>query len=106
MSNNVIFQTTACSIVPLFRCYIPGHYQIDPARFPGPGSTATCLNETALIACLRATNDDPAACGCVNGNEGMRALSNELRMDGFQWGSYSNMAGRCGPKEPTSLATA
>ena len=70
-----------------------GHYQIDPARFPGPGSSTTCLNETALIACLKPANATAEGCGCAHGNEGMRKLSAELRAGGFQWGSYSNMAG-------------
>jgi hypothetical protein len=89
-------------------CYIAarnstGHYQIDPARFPGPGSNETCLDDTKLTACLAAksagvdTGDgpavDPADCGCVNGNEGMRRLADELREMGYQWGSYSAMGG-------------
>ena len=28
-----------------------GYYEIDPARFPGPGSTPQCLNATTLRAC-------------------------------------------------------
>ena len=75
-----------------------GHYQIDPNRFPGPGSSAQCLNETALEQCLKATGQPESrstgvGCGCKNGNEGMRALSAEVRGMGFLWGSYSNMAG-------------
>lgn len=75
-----------------------GHYQIDPNRFPGPGSSSVCLNDTALKACLLASGQpvDTAEgidCGCKNGNEGMRALSHEIRSMGFSWGSYSNMAG-------------
>ena len=75
-----------------------GHYQIDPNRFPGPGSSPACLNDTALAACLLASGQQESTaegvdCGCKNGNEGMRALSHELRSLGFQWGSYSNMAG-------------
>ena len=76
-----------------------GHYQLDPNRFPGPGSSiARCLNDSALAECLRASGQPEststgAGCGCVNGNEGMRVLSAEVRGMGFQWGSYSNMAG-------------
>jgi hypothetical protein len=77
-----------------------GYYQIDPARFPGPGSSTDCLNETKLRACLANhsknhnwVNGDPAHCGCTNGNEGMAELSSELRAMGFKWGSYSNEAG-------------
>jgi hypothetical protein len=70
-----------------------GHYQIDPARFPGPGSTPACLNQTSLLECLTSHNQDPSTCGCVNGNEGMAQLSRTLRAMGFQWGSYSNEAG-------------
>lgn len=29
-----------------------GHYQISAARFPGPGSTPECLNDTTLAACM------------------------------------------------------
>ena len=32
-------------------------------------------------------------CGCVNGNEGMRELADELRGMGFEWGSYNAMGG-------------
>ena len=78
-----------------------GYYEIDPARFPGPGSSPACLNETTLRACLANysrgghswSSGDPATCGCANGNGGMAALSAELRSMGFRWGSYSNEAG-------------
>ena len=77
-----------------------GYYTIDPARFPGPGSSAACLDEPTLRACLANhskngrdwSGGDPARCGCVNGNEGMAELSRELRSQGFRWGSYSNEA--------------
>lgn len=48
-----------------------GYYQIDPARFPGPGSTPDCLNATTLIACL-ANHSTAEECGCANGNDGTR----------------------------------
>ena len=74
-----------------------GHMQIDPARWPGPGSNMTlCEDATALAACIQAgTNDTrtPEECGCVNGNEGMRLLIREVKGLGFTWGSYSNEAG-------------
>ena len=35
----------------------------------------------------------PENCGCKNGNEGMRSLTQQIRSLGFRWGSYSNMAG-------------
>jgi hypothetical protein len=77
-----------------------GYYQIDAARFPGPGSTPACLNDTQLAICMGmggaygdGPNRDPAECGCVNGNEGMRQLANALREMGFQWGSYNAMGG-------------
>ena len=44
------------------------------------------------MACL-AAGGEPEDCGCVNGNEGMLGLATEMRGLGFQWGSYSNMAG-------------
>jgi hypothetical protein len=69
-----------------------GYYQIDPARFPGPGSTADCLNETILSVCLK-SGKEPDECGCFNGNEGMRLVTQEVRAKGYSWGSYSNMAG-------------
>ena len=73
-----------------------GFYQIDPAKFPGPGSSADCLDEAKLAACL-GTHDKPGrsaeACGCVDGNGGMRILADQIRALGFEWGSYSNMAG-------------
>jgi hypothetical protein len=85
-------------------CYIAvrnssGHYQISAARFPGPGSSPECLNDTALAACMGMTagddgpNRDPAECGCKNGNEGMRQLAEDLRTMGYQWGSYNAMSG-------------
>jgi len=77
-----------------------GFYQIDPARFPGPGSSAACLNDTQLAACLAkgapsgdGPRIDPSSCGCRNGNEGMLALAQELRAQGYTWGSYSAMGG-------------
>ena len=79
-----------------------GFYEIDPARFPGPGSSAECFDQPTLRACLaKSKGDNPAAwpqgnpadCGCKNGNEGMKTLSDELRAIGFSWGSYSNEAG-------------
>jgi hypothetical protein len=80
------------------------HYQIDAARFPGPGSTLDCLNDTALAICMGmggaygdGPNRDPRECGCVNGNAGMRALADELRGMGYQWGSYNAM-GSCSPE--------
>ena len=81
-----------------------GYYQIDPARFPGPGSSADCLNETTLRQCLANhskghnwVSGDPKYCGCANGNEGMAQLSRDLRALGFRWGEsllYVHMA--CG----------
>ena len=68
-----------------------GYYQIDPARFPGPGSTDACLNATTLAACLEHSTAEE--CGCTNGNEGMLQLSQEIRAMGFLWGSYSNEGG-------------
>ena len=95
-------------------CYIQvrnstGHLQIDPARFPGPGSTQTCLNDTKLLACLAETSAgrtgsddgppvDPVECGCVNGNVGLRALAAELRAMGYQWG-------RCAAPIPDTCST-
>ena len=77
-----------------------GHYQISAARFPGPGSSPDCLDDAKLAKCMGmggaygdGPNRDPAECGCKNGNEGMRALANELRTMGFQWGSYNAMNG-------------
>merc|ERR1711969_117518 len=56
-----------------------GHMQIDPARWPGPGSNMTlCEDAAALAACIQAgTNDTrtPEECGCVNG-EGTEAAKN------------------------------
>ena len=50
-----------------------GHLQADPGRFPGPGSSSSCLaGGQKLAACLKTNNDSsPEACGCKNGNEGM-----------------------------------
>jgi hypothetical protein len=78
-----------------------GYYEIDPARFPGPGSSPECLDAATLRACLANhskngrswSSGDPATCGCKNGNAGMAALSSDLRTMGFRWGSYSNEAG-------------
>ncbi len=74
-----------------------GFIQIDPARWPGPGSNLTmCEDATALNSCLAVgTNETrtPEQCGCVNGNEGMRLLIAEVKQSGFTWGSYSNEAG-------------
>ena len=68
-----------------------GHLQVDPARFPGPGSSASCLRGGAeLKACLIENNySSPEACGCRNGNEGMRNLTNYLRSLGFRFGIYT-----------------
>ena len=46
-----------------------GHLQVDPARFPGPRSSLSCLaGGEELAACLLANNDSsPEACGCKNG---------------------------------------
>ena len=46
-----------------------GHLQADPARFPGPGSSASCLaGGPELAECLLKNNDSsPEACGCKNG---------------------------------------
>ena len=96
--------TNASNIVNLIVRNASGYYQIDPARFPGPGSSADCLDEAKLRACLANHSKSPGSpnawpsgnpegCGCVNGNEGMAALSAELRAQGFRWGSYSNEAG-------------
>jgi hypothetical protein len=86
-------------------CYIAvrnstGHYQISAARFPGPGSSPECLNDTSLAECMGlggaygdGPNRDPAECGCKNGNEGMRQLADDLRAMGYQWGSYNAMSG-------------
>ena len=60
-----------------------GYYEIDPARFPGPGSSPECLDAATLRACLANhskngrswSSGDPATCGCKNGNAGMAALS-------------------------------
>ena len=77
-----------------------GYYQIDPGKFPGPGSSADCLDDTVLNACLANhsnghdwPNGGPEYCGCRNGNEGMRALSAELRAMGYKWGSYIGIEG-------------
>ena len=86
-------------------CYIAvrnstGHYQISAARFPGPGSSPQCMNDTLLAECMGlggaygdGPNRDPAECGCKNGNEGMRKLADDLRAMGYQWGSYNAMSG-------------
>jgi hypothetical protein len=68
-----------------------GHLQVDAARFPGPGSSAGCLAGGAELAeCLLANNySSPEACGCVNGNEGMRNLTDYLRSLGFKFGIYT-----------------
>lgn len=70
-----------------------GHIQIDPARFPGPGSSAACLDGATLDSCLKKSASTPESCGCKDGNEGMRQLIDKARKAGFKWGSYSNMAG-------------
>lgn len=74
-----------------------GFIQLDPARWPGPGSNMTlCEDAAALSACLdTGTNNarTPEQCGCVNGNEGMRVLIREVKQLGFAWGSYNNEAG-------------
>ena len=72
-----------------------GHVQIDPARFPGPGSSPSCLDPGALAECLggKTGGKTPEQCGCANGNEGLRKLVGSIRALGFKWGSYSNMAG-------------
>ena len=68
-----------------------GHLQADPARFPGPGSSSSCLaGGQKLAACLKTNNDSsPEACGCKNGNEGMRNLTGYLRSLGFRFGIYT-----------------
>ena len=68
-----------------------GHLQADPARFPGPGSSASCLaGGPQLAQCLLKNNDSsPEACGCVNGNEGVRNLTDYLRSLGFKFGIYT-----------------
>eukprot|EP01052_Picozoa_sp_SAG31_P029507 SAG31_NODE_2939_length_4883_cov_6.368102_3_plen_159_part_00 len=56
----------------------------------------TTQDATALSACLAAGTSDartPEQCGCVDGNEGMRILIQEVKRLGFAWGSYSNEAG-------------
>ncbi len=47
-----------------------GHLQVDAARFPGPGSSPSCLaGGPDLQTCLQKHNySSPEACGCVNGN--------------------------------------
>ena len=55
-----------------------GHLQADPSRFPGPGSTAACLDEATVVAC-RKSGSSPEACGCRNGNAGMANLTGYLR---------------------------
>lgn len=74
-------------------------FPVSPA---GPGSSAECLDQAKLRACLAKSKGsnpaawpqgNPADCGCRNGNEGMKTLSDELRAMGFSWGSYSNEAG-------------
>lgn len=68
-----------------------GHLQVDAARFPGPGSSPSCLaGGPDLQTCLQKHNySSPEACGCVNGNEGMRNLTNYLRSLGFRFGIYT-----------------
>jgi hypothetical protein len=53
------------------------YLQADPARFPGPGSSSSCLaGGPELAACLMANNDSsPEACGCKNGNEVIKTPS-------------------------------
>jgi hypothetical protein len=70
-----------------------GFYQIDAARFPGPGSSAQCLDDQTLTDCLAQPNHCPEDCGCKNGNEGMRLLAAELRSQGYGWGTYSGLGG-------------
>ena len=70
-----------------------GYYQVDPARFPGPGSKPLCLNSTSRQACLTKHHGNPEPCGCMNGNEGMANMIKTIKALGFQWGSYSNEAG-------------
>jgi hypothetical protein len=82
-----------------------GHLQADPARFPGPGSSASCLAGGAELAeCLRKNNySSPEACGCKNGNEGMRIFAEKLRSLGFQFGIYSDAGeGACDGAHGTS----
>ena len=58
----------------------------------GPGSTVSCLDESTLLACMaKGALTLPKDCGCVNGNEGMRLLSEQIRKMGFKWGSYSKL---------------
>ena len=75
-----------------------GHYQVDPGKFRGPGSTGQCLDDEQFIACMvnnsrpGATdqwNGQPELCGCANGNGAVAALSEELHRMGFGFGSYS-----------------
>jgi hypothetical protein len=70
-----------------------GHLQVDAARFPGPGSTAACLaGGDELAACLRANNYSSAeACGCRDGNAGMRNLTSYLRSLGFKFGKSGHL---------------
>jgi hypothetical protein len=70
-----------------------GFYQIDSARFPGPGSSAECLDDASLAVCLAKPNRCPEDCGCKNGNEGMRILATELKSQGYGWGTYSGLGG-------------
>ena len=65
-----------------------GYLQADASRFPGPGSTAACLDEQTVLAC-RKKGFTPAQCGCKNGNAGRENLTNYLRQMGFKFGSYT-----------------
>lgn len=80
-----------------------GHYQIDPGKFRGPGSSDECLDDERFIACMISTSPpgatnqwtgDPERCGCRNGNGAVAALSAELHAMGFGFGSYSGES-RC-----------
>jgi hypothetical protein len=59
---------------------------------PGGEQWASCTRKVGqkLAACLKTNNDSsPEACGCKNGNEGMRNLTGYLRSLGFRFGIYT-----------------
>ena len=67
-----------------------GFVQIDPGRFPGPGSNMTMCEDAALLRdCLGqgARQRLPQQCGCVDGNAGMKKLIADVHAMGFLWGS-------------------
>ena len=85
-----------------------GFYQIDPGKFPGAGSSASCASGDAqFMACMKQTGSwlghnathqwsgQPELCGCKNGNNGVKQLSEALHRMGFGFGSYAGSGGLC-----------